>query len=314
MFDHLQLLNHLSIGVAVIDPEMKIVFWNKWLAEHSMISSDAVKGRELLSIFPSLQKVKFLKKIRAVFDNGQPVFFNSKVYANPFPFYSGRSYIEKKFAPMEQTVIISPLKDSAGNTEQALITVFDISDWISNQQTLLESKEEMERLSHTDELTQIPNRRNIMDRLSEELKTHKRKKRPMSIAMLDIDHFKKINDDYGHQCGDMVLHETAQLMSELLRDYDAVGRYGGEEFLIILPETTSEQSLAICNRIRLTVQNHTYRYNNRKPQITVSIGIAVKQADENIITDKLIAEADRCLYIAKETGRNRTEWKETAKL
>ena len=136
----------------------------------------------------------------------------------------------------------------------------------------------------------------------------------MSIAMLDIDHFKNINDDYGHQCGDMVLHETAQLMSELLRDYDAVGRYGGEEFLIILPETTREQSLAICNRIRLTVQNHTYRYNGRNLQITVSIGIAAKQAGENVITDRLIAEADRYLYVAKESGRNRTENEESTKI
>ena len=311
MFDHLQLLNHLSIGIAVIDPEMKIIFWNNWLAEHSMISSDAIKGRELSDIFPSLKKAKSLKKIRAVFDSGQPVFFNNKVSANPFPFYSGRSYIEKNLTPMKQTVIISPMKDPAGNIEHALITVFDISDWISNQKTLLASKEEMERLSHTDELTQIPNRRNIMDKLSEELRTHRRKKRPISIAMLDIDHFKKINDDYGHQCGDMILHETAQLMSNLLRDYDAVGRYGGEEFLIILPETTSEQSFTICNRIRLTVQNHTYRYNGRNLQITVSIGIAAKQAGENVITDRLIAEADRYLYVAKESGRNRTENEES---
>lgn len=274
-----------------------------------MLSDEAVIGKKLLSIFPSLKKSKFPKMLQKVFDSGQPVFFNNKVYANPFPFYSGRSYIEKSLAPMEQTVIISPLKDSTDNTIQALITIFDISDWISNQQTLLESKEEMERLSHTDELTQIPNRRNIMDKLTEELKTHRRKKRPMSIAMLDIDHFKKINDDHGHQCGDVVLHETAQLMSNLLRDYDAVGRYGGEEFLIVLPETTSEQSLAICNRIRLLVQEHTYRYNTHKIQLTVSMGIAVKSAEENITTEKLIAEADRCLYIAKETGRNRTEIK-----
>ncbi|MEN8136771.1 MAG: diguanylate cyclase [Thermodesulfobacteriota bacterium] len=311
MFDHLQLLNHLSIGVAVIDPELKIVFWNQWLAEHSMISSDTIIGRELLSVFPGLQKAEFLKKTRTVFDKGQPVFFNNKVSANPFPFYSGRSYIEKKLTPMEQTVIISPMKDPAGNIEQALITIFDISDWVSNQKNLLASKEEMERLSHTDELTRIPNRRNIMDRLADELRTHKRKKRPIAIAMLDIDHFKKINDVYGHQCGDMILHETAQLMSNLLRNYDAIGRYGGEEFLIILPETTSEQSLTICNRIRLTVQNHSYRYNGHKLHITVSIGIATKQAGESMIPDRLIAEADRYLYIAKESGRNRTENEES---
>jgi diguanylate cyclase (GGDEF)-like protein len=274
-----------------------------------MMSIETVKGRRLLDVFPNLPKAKFLKKIRQVFKSGQPIFFNNQVYANPFPFYSGRSYIEKKLAPMAQTVIISPLKDAAGNTDQALISVFDISDWIADHKTLLESKDKMERLSHTDDLTQIPNRRNIMDRLAEELRTHRRKNRPMSIAMLDIDHFKTVNDDFGHQCGDMILHETAQLMSNLLRDYDAVGRYGGEEFLIILPESTPDQAFAICNRIRVAVQDHTYSYNGCNLRITVSIGIAGKESDENIIADNLLAEADQCLYFAKETGRNRTERK-----
>jgi diguanylate cyclase (GGDEF)-like protein len=127
--------------------------------------------------------------------------------------------------------------------------------------------------------------------------------------MLDIDHFKTVNDDFGHQCGDMILHETAQLMSNLLRDYDAVGRYGGEEFLIILPESTPDQAFAICNRIRVAVQDHTYSYNGCNLRITVSIGIAGKESDENIIADNLLAEADQCLYFAKETGRNRTERK-----
>lgn len=308
MFDYLQLLNHLSNGIAVIDPQLRIIFWNKWLAEHSMMTSDFVQGQELSTIFPKLRKSKFLKKIKKVFATGQPIFFNNKIYAHPFPFYSGRSYIESTLSPMEQTVIITPLHDSAGNTEQALITVFDISDWISDHRILLESKEEMERLSLTDDLTQISNRRNITDRLKEEFLTHKRKKRPMSIAILDIDHFKGVNDEHGHQCGDTILHETAQLMSGMLRDYDAIGRYGGEEFLIILPETTTAQAFKICDRIRVAVQNHTYIYLGRELQITVSIGISATQsAHDNMTTERLIAEADRCLYIAKENGRNRTE-------
>lgn len=296
----------MSNGIAVIDAQLRVVFWNKWLAEHSMISSEAAKGRELSDIFPNLRKSKFITKTRQVFATGRPLFFKNKIYANPFPFYAGRSYIKGKLAPMEQTVIISPLKDTEGHTEQALITVFDISDWITDHRILLESKEEMERLSHTDDLTQISNRRNISDRLAEEFSTHRRKKRPMSVAMLDIDHFKKINDVFGHQCGDMVLHETAQLMSDLLRDYDAIGRYGGEEFLIILPETTSAQAFAVCDRIRLTVQDHIYLYNGRELQITVSIGIASTAVADAITSDKLIAEADQCLYLAKDSGRNRT--------
>jgi diguanylate cyclase (GGDEF)-like protein len=312
MFDHNQLLDHLSIGIAVIDREMKILFWNRWLAEHSLMVSEEMIGRKIDDLFPGLRKAKFAKKAQEVLKTGRPVFFNNTKNPHLFSFFSGRSYIEKQLAPMEQTVILSPLCDKHGEPAQVLISIFDISDWISHQNALLKSKEEMEKLSHTDELTQIPNRRRIMEKLTEELRTHSRKKRPISLAMLDIDHFKKVNDTFGHQCGDMILHEMAQLISDMLRDYDSIGRYGGEEFLIILPETTDEQAFAICDRIRLTAQDHIYKYRGRELQVAVSIGIATKPAEASIRMNLLISEADRCLYIAKETGRNRTEIKNSA--
>lgn len=311
MYNHLQLLDHLSIGIAVIDREMKIVFWNRWMAEHSLISHDKIIGQKIEELFPSLDKGKFTKRAREAFERNQPVFFNKKINPHMFPFYSGRSYIEKKLAPMEQTVILSPLHDEKGNTEHLLVSVFDISDFISHQNALLKSTEEMERLSHTDDLTQIPNRRNILEILNSEIQTHNRKKRPMSIAMLDIDYFKKINDDYGHQCGDKVLSELAQFISGQLRDYDTIGRYGGEEFLIILPETTGEQAFAICDRIRKAIQENVHKYNGRNIHLTASLGIAARGSEENIPIYNFIKEADRCLYIAKDTGRNRTEIKES---
>lgn len=310
MYDHLQLLNHLSIGIAVIDREMKIVFWNQWMAEHSLINREQGNGQCIDDLFPSLRKAKFAKRAKEVLETNRPVFFNNKINPHMFPFYAGRSYIEKELVPMEQTVILSPLRDEEGNTEQILVSVFDISDWIAHQNALLQSKEEMERLSHTDDLTQIPNRRNILETLTAEMQTHRRKKRPLSIAMLDIDHFKKINDDYGHQCGDLVLHELAQFVFGQLRAYDTIGRYGGEEFLLILPETTCKQAFAICDRIRKAIQDKVYKYNGRAIQVTASIGIAARASEENVTMGNFIKEADRCLYIAKETGRNRTEIRE----
>ncbi len=311
MINHLQLLDHLSIGIAVIDRKMNIVFWNRWMAEHSLINLDLINDKNIEKIFPSLREAKFAKRLREVFESNQPVFFNNKANPNMFPFYSGRSYIENELVPMEQTVILSPLQDVDGQTEQVLVSIFDVSDWISHQNALLKSTEEMERLSHTDDLTQVPNRRNILDKLSYEMQIHSRKKRPISIAMLDIDFFKKINDNYGHQGGDMVLTELAQLVSVQLREYDSIGRYGGEEFLIILPETTGTQAFSICDRIRTSIQENVFRLNGREIRVTASIGISARESEKNITMSNFIKEADRCLYIAKETGRNRTEIKET---
>lgn len=307
MTNHAQLLDHLSIGAAVIDPSLRIVFWNRWLAEHSMLDQEEVLGRPIHEVMPALARKGFVKKVREVFRSGQPSFFNKKLHQNIFPFYSGRSYIEKKLSPMEQTVILSPLLDSEGNTNEVLISVFDISDWITYQNELLRSQTELQRLSQTDDLTQIPNRRSIMDRLTEESLLHKRKKRPLSMALLDIDHFKKINDNFGHHTGDVILSEMAQLLYGMLRDYDAMGRYGGEEFVLVLPETNGEQALKVAERLREAVEKHDFQVNDRNHRITVSLGLACKGESDDTSPEELLKEADRCLYLAKASGRNRTE-------
>ncbi len=311
MVDHTQLLDHLSIGAAVIDPELKILFWNRWMAEHSLLDKQEVQGRPIQEVLPGLADKGFVKKAREVFRRGQPSFFNKKLHRNIFPFFSGRSYIEKKLTPMEQTVILSPLLDENGATIELLVSVFDISDWISYQNELLRSQTELQRLSQTDELTQAPNRRNILERLAEELTLHKRKKRPMSLALLDVDHFKEVNDNFGHQVGDVILREMAQLIRGRLRNYDALGRYGGEEFLLILPETTQVQALRICDRLRQVVESEEFIIGGRCYRITVSLGVAGKEEEGNPSQESLINEADRCLYRAKEAGRNRAIGKES---
>jgi len=309
MINHSQLLDHLSIGAAVIDRSLRIVYWNRWMAEHSTLSSETVTGRPIQEVFPTLLHKGFVKKVREVFRRGRPSFFNKKLHRNIFPFYSGRSYIENKLSPMEQTVILSPLFDDEGNgnVSQVMISVFDISDWISYQNELLRSQTELQRLSQTDDLTQIPNRRSVMDRLTEELQIHKRKKRPLSMALLDIDHFKKINDKHGHHTGDVILRDMAQLVSGLLREYDVMGRYGGEEFLLVLPETCEEIAFKVADRLREAVAEHEFRVNERSHRITVSLGVACKDDEEIPSLEDLFKEADRCLYLAKKSGRNRTE-------
>ena len=208
-------------------------------------------------------------------------------------------------------MILSPLLDENGEASELLISVFDISDWITYQNELLRSQTELQRLSQTDDLTQVPNRRNIMERLSEEVAIHKRKKRPMSLALLDIDHFKKINDNFGHQVGDVILREMAQLVSGHLRDYDALGRYGGEEFMLILPETTGAQAFQVCDRLRNLVAAEEFLVSGRGYRLTVSLGLANKGAEEQPSREDLIEEADRCLYRAKQVGRNRTMIRES---
>jgi len=129
----------------------------------------------------------------------------------------------------------------------------------------------------------------------------------MALAVIDLDHFKAINDTYGHQAGDQVLFELARIIDDSCRSYDIVGRYGGEEFVVVLPDTDEKDARTTCERIRQRVEDHSFDARGRKINLTVSIGVACKKTDEKASADDLFHRADKALYRAKEKGRNRVE-------
>ncbi|MBX3639322.1 MAG: sensor domain-containing diguanylate cyclase [Nitrosomonas sp.] len=165
--------------------------------------------------------------------------------------------------------------------------------------------------SLNDALTGINNRRFFEQRLPEEISRCKRAETPISCLFVDVDHFKHFNDTYGHATGDLILKQVASIIRRELRATDVVGRYGGEEFVILLPNTNHRQALDIAERIRKCIQKHRCQYEEHSLQVTVSIGIAdfQKFADENKtlheIGQALVAAADSALYKAKQAGRNR---------
>ena len=304
--DFVQMLDHLSIGTAVLDEDLNVVFWNRWLMEHSLISREEAMGVPVYELFPELVKKGFTTKARNVLKTGKPAFFARTKQQYVFPFPTVRSFVdESAFPKMYQTVILSPLHDEDQIPRQILVSVFDVTDWVVYQNQLLKSKEELEKLSMIDDLTQIPNRRCILERIRIELARHNRKKRSMSLVMIDIDHFKKVNDTYGHICGDLVLKEMAQIFLDGLRVYDVLGRYGGEEFIMLLPETTLVQAVMVSERLRIAVEEKVFICDRRNFHLTISLGIAFMDGTENLSVDDLIRIADGNLYLAKKAGRNR---------
>jgi two-component system cell cycle response regulator len=159
-----------------------------------------------------------------------------------------------------------------------------------------------------DALTKLLNRRSILDALNREMQRSARQNQPLCIGMCDIDHFKQINDRYGHQAGDHVLREVAQCFGSILRPYDHVGRYGGEEFLLLIPsEVHSGRDL--FERIRLSIARQKIIYQQDVLHITISCGLTVYNPPEDQRSDNgLIADADAALYQAKAKGRNRLEF------
>lgn len=161
-------------------------------------------------------------------------------------------------------------------------------------------------MAKTDELTELNNRRQFFKLLETELKRVKRYNNPLSLMMIDIDHFKNINDRYGHQVGDEVLRAFANTGKKILRSIDIFARLGGEEFAIALPETDLRAARAVAERLRQAVSTKKVETRNGPVQYTVSIGV-ITSAPWSLNPDELLRRADAALYAAKEDGRNRVK-------
>ena len=165
---------------------------------------------------------------------------------------------------------------------------------------------ELEKLAVTDGLTGAYNHRHFRTRLEEEFSRAKRYKTPLSCIMLDIDHFKSINDAFGHAQGDIVLKEITDVLRKSVRKIDIVARYGGEEFVILLPHTDKEGAFIHAERIRETVKGNRCAESNTCIMVTVSLGVATFPSEDINSADDLVGKADNALYEAKRTGRNNT--------
>jgi len=175
------------------------------------------------------------------------------------------------------------------------------------QDNLKRSNDLLLELSNTDYLTGLFNRRYLMKALEKEYQRSVRKDSHLALIILDIDHFKKVNDTYGHLQGDIVLNKVAQQLQKELRSYDIAARYGGEEFIAVLPDASLPEANFVAERIRAAIQELTFNGELQALRITASLGVASFTPAECPSVDSLIKMADDALYRAKTTGRNQVE-------
>jgi len=192
-------------------------------------------------------------------------------------------------------------RDIDGNPEFAVGIVFDITDKKRQELNLEKKNDFLQQLSIKDALTGIRNRRAIMEELEARINEAQTYRTPLSIAMFDIDKFKILNDTKGHIFGDEVIKEVSNIISSTIRGLDSVGRYGGEEFLVILPNTNKPNALLVCERIRKSIEAFDF---GEGIKVTISGGIASYNIEE---MNEFIDIADKKLYEAKNSGRNRIE-------
>jgi len=182
----------------------------------------------------------------------------------------------------------------------------DITERKHAEGELQAAKERAEQLAHLDELTGLNNRRAFFERGNRAIKQAIRHKHAIAVIMMDLDHFKNINDNYGHSVGDKVLKNVAITLENTVREIDISARIGGEEFAFILPETDVDEASQLAERLRSNIQNMSVEHDGKTLQITASFGISVSNTTEQTL-ESMLTQADDALYIAKKKGRNQVK-------
>lgn len=238
------------------------------------------------------------------------------------PHMSGIEFLvqAQQVAPNAVRAILSgqiDMEEMAKAVNQAHIHRFILKPWdndylrvqmveaLQNHQLILQ-RNHLERLSITDPVTQLTNHRYFQEHIRKELERAERHHRPLSLLMVDVDHFKSFNDHYGHPEGDRLLATIAKRISGEVRNIDLVSRYGGEEFAVIMPDTALEEARLVAERVRHSLEKNPFTGPFGRPAyVTISIGVASFPQHATVVTD-LIEAADRALYQAKRQGRNQT--------
>lgn len=296
-----QIFEMINIGTVVLDRDLNVCYWNRWMEMHSGIDSDRIVGSSILENFPNLNCKGFLKNFKSVITFGNLSFFSQKLHRYLFPFRPATSF-NTGFEYMQQSCTMGPMRD--GNNgyitdliKHVYIIVQDVTELVDYEKKLLE-------MNMKDGLTGIYNRRFMDTRIKEEFERHKRYSRPMCFIMLDIDFFKKINDSYGHQFGDFVLKSLSSRIGSTIRNVDFFGRYGGEEFCCIFPETTIQSGAGLAERFRRAILEKRFKFEDISITVTISLGVSeVRKGIDS--SDILVKQADEALYEAKRTGRNK---------
>jgi diguanylate cyclase (GGDEF)-like protein len=298
----LDIIQSSNIGIVVLDRTLQVEVFNRFMQAHSGIPPEHAIGQPLCDLFPELSLEWLERRARTVFELGVPVYTTWE--ERPWLFrFELRLPLHPAIGEMCQNVMLVPLRGVSDRVERLGIVVYDVTESALARRKLEAARSELQKLSRTDALTGLCNRGYWEEQLQAEWRRAQRTHEPLSLVMFDIDHFKNINDQYGHPVGDEVIRLVALLLQQECREIDISGRYGGEEFAVILPETPEEGALVFCERLRQAIEAQRLETPEGPVAFTVSLGIA-GWTSEMESTRQWLECADQALYQAKNGGRN----------
>ena len=268
---------------------------------HANKSDKQVIGKSIFTVFPELPKKWFERKLSSVLQLKNQSFCGWEQRHHLFELSHSRP-ITTDSDFMAQNCTFLPI-EVKGEVERICILIEDVTDVCHYQTQLNKVLQELALSNRIDGLTQAFNRKHWEECLAAEFSRAQRYKQDLALVMLDLDQFKLLNDTYGHQGGDKVLIDIAEVINGLLRMGDLFGRYGGEEFAVILPNTGLTGANDVAERIRKAIASNAIEYQDKNINATVSIGVAVMDEYDTRYED-IISRADIALYKAKNLGRN----------
>jgi diguanylate cyclase (GGDEF)-like protein len=300
----MDMIQTIDVGLVVLDEDYNVKAWNLFMESHSGLSPIQTKDRNLFDLFPEVPKDWVIHKANSVMLLNIRSFMSWEQRPYLFKFKNYRP-ITGTEPYMYQNVTFAPLVSSNAEVKHVALIIYDVTDTAANQKGLSVANEELEKISRTDLLTRLNNRGYWEECLLQEFGRFQRYKATCSVVMFDIDHFKKVNDTYGHQAGDEVIREVARVTTENLRSTDIAGRYGGEEFGVILTNTDAESGVVFCERLRKCIEALEVVYEDKTIPFTISLGIS-EATEKTVSYTDWLNQADQALYVSKESGRNRT--------
>ncbi|MCF6456233.1 diguanylate cyclase [Pseudoalteromonas sp. MMG024] len=298
----MDMFNTIDVGLVVLDRKYNICVWNGFMEAHSGLLPSAVKGKDVFDAFPGIDETWFRSKAESVFVLKTRSFTIWEQHPYIFKFKNYRP-ITGKADYMYQNGTLIPLTNTTGEVSHLCVIIYDVTDEAVNKLELEQANAKLEELSRVDRLTNLYNRGFWEESFSKEFKRQQRSQAKSCLLMFDIDHFKKINDLFGHQGGDAALCFVSQTLKKVLRESDVAGRYGGEEFAVTLVDTDLGGAKVFAERLRKTIEDAVIHYEESEITLTISIGIA--QFDGKYTKyEQWIEDADKALYRSKEAGRN----------
>jgi len=299
----LAIVQSIDVGVVVLDRDYRVQVWNTFMENRSGIQPKDAHSQHFFSLFPEVDRQWFIRKVESVAALGNPAFtvWEQRPYLVRFKSYQPITGQEEY---MFQNTTLLPLRSPDSKINHICLVIYDVTDVATNRHQLQAANAQLQLLSSTDRLTGLYNRGHWEESLKAAFARYQRYGTTSSLVMFDIDHFKRINDTYGHQAGDKVIEQIAAMVREHVRDSDVAGRYGGEEFGVVLSDTDKVGAGMFAERLRKAVEEMDVWYGEQVIRFTISLGVADLNQPLNSHAD-LIARADQALYTSKKTGRNR---------